>query len=60
MATDRYEIERLRRSIVMLSPGAPALDREEALTVMAELQEAQTALRELRRALARVLDYRDP
>jgi hypothetical protein len=35
-----YELEQLRRSIAMLSPGARALDREGALRVLMELQAA--------------------
>lgn len=32
-------VEQLRRSIAMLSPGAPALDREDAMRVLARLLE---------------------
>jgi hypothetical protein len=39
-------VENRRRSIAMLSPGAPALNREEALEVLDQLVEA---LRRLRR-----------
>lgn len=31
-------VERWRRSIAMLPPQAPAMDREEAMAVLAELQ----------------------
>ena len=34
----RYELETLRRSLAMLRPGAPALDREEAMRLVRELQ----------------------
>lgn len=34
------DVEQLRRSIAMLSPGAPALDREAAMRVLARLLEA--------------------
>jgi len=43
-----YELEQLRRSIAMLSPGARALDREQALRVLADLQAAQRERDELR------------
>jgi hypothetical protein len=43
-----YELENWRRSIVMLPPGSAALDREEAVRLIAELQ---AALRSLRDAL---------
>jgi len=36
-----YELENLRRSIAMLSPGSRALDREQALRLLADLQAAQ-------------------
>jgi len=39
-------VENQRRSIAMLAPGAPALDREEARDVLRQLVEA---LRRLRR-----------
>jgi hypothetical protein len=38
--TNVHDIERLRRSVAMLRPGAPVFDREESLrllTVVAEL-----------------------
>lgn len=43
-----YELEGWRRSIVMLPPGSQALDREEAVRLIAELQEAPRSLRALR------------
>jgi hypothetical protein len=39
-------VENRRRSIAMLAPGAPALDRDEALEILSQLVQA---LRELRR-----------
>jgi hypothetical protein len=42
----REFVENRRRSIAMLPPGAPALNREEALELVRQLAEA---LRELRR-----------
>jgi len=47
-----YELENLRRSIAMLSPGARALDREGALRVLADLQKAQNEAEDLRKRLA--------
>src|SRR5262249_15751065 len=39
------EVENRRRSIAMLTPGSPALNREEALTILAELGDALHRLR---------------
>ena len=47
-----YEPENLLRSIAMLSPGARALDREQALRVLADLQSAQKERDDLRERLA--------
>jgi len=38
-----HDVERLRRSVAMLQPGAPALKRETALQVLAELLRVQRA-----------------
>jgi hypothetical protein len=38
-----YEVENLRRSVVMLNPGQMALTKEEALEVLRQLHELQTA-----------------
>ncbi|HSZ36455.1 MAG TPA: hypothetical protein VK773_05130 [Acidimicrobiales bacterium] len=51
----RYELETLRRSIAMLRPGAPALDREEAMRLVRELQLLERQLRTLRRGLEELL-----
>lgn len=51
----RYELETLRRSLAMLPPGAPALDREEAMGLVRELQELERQLRTLREGLQRLL-----
>ncbi len=51
----RYELETLRRSLAMLHPGAPALDREEAMGLVRELQELERQLRSLRQGLERLL-----
>jgi hypothetical protein len=42
-------IENRRRSIAMLPPGAPALNRDEALEVLTQLAEALREMRDLRR-----------
>jgi hypothetical protein len=44
-------IENRRPSIAMLAPGAPALNRDEALEVLAQLRDALHELRGLRRQL---------
>jgi hypothetical protein len=55
-AMDRqYELESLRRSLAMLRPGAPALDREEALQLVRELQDLEGQFRTLREGLQRLL-----
>jgi vacuolar-type H+-ATPase subunit D/Vma8 len=51
----RYELETLRRSLAMLRPGAPALDREEAMRLVRELQDLERQLRTLRRGLQELL-----
>jgi hypothetical protein len=54
---DRYhELEDLRRSLAMLPPGTKALDREAAMRLLAELQEVEGRLGNLRDALRGVLD----
>jgi hypothetical protein len=42
-------VENRRRSIAMLPPGAPALNRDEALEVLRQLVEALREVRDLRR-----------
>ncbi len=51
----RYELEQLRRSIVMLTPGVPALSREEAISLLEELAEVQGRLDRLRAGLRELL-----
>ena len=41
-------VENRRRSIAMLPPGAPALNRDEALEVLAQLEAALLELRRVR------------
>jgi hypothetical protein len=55
MMERRYELESLRRSLAMLRPGAPALDREEAMRLVRELQDLEHQLRGLREGLQRLL-----
>jgi hypothetical protein len=43
-----YELEDWRRSLVMLPPGSPGLDREEAVRLIAELQVAIRTVAALR------------
>ena len=50
-----YELETLRRSLAMLRPGAPALDREQAMGLVRELQELERQLRTLREGLEHLL-----
>jgi len=52
----RHELENLRRSIAMLTPGAKALTREEALLLFQELGDVRTRLDHLRRALRQLAD----
>ena len=55
MMERQYELESLRRSLAMLRPGAPALDREEAMRLVRELQDLERQLRVLREGLQRLL-----
>ena len=51
-----YELENLRRSLVMLEPHARnALDREKAIALVEELQEAERRLRRMREGLERLM-----
>ena len=56
----RYELEVLRRSVAMLTPGAQALTREQALDVLEELQDVQRRLGALRSELRRLADDAGP
>jgi hypothetical protein len=56
----QYELESLRRSLAMLRPGAPALDREEAMRLVRELQDFEHELRTLRQGLQRLLARSGP
>ncbi|MGH9024200.1 MAG: hypothetical protein ACRDV9_14060 [Acidimicrobiia bacterium] len=52
----RYELDSLRRSIVMLSPGVNALSREDAMRLLSELADGQERLDRLRAGLQRLLE----
>jgi len=52
----QHELESLRRSLAMLRPGAPALDREEAMRLVRELQDFERQARTLREGLVRLLE----
>ncbi len=52
----RYELDGLRRSLIMLSPGVPGLSREEALRLVEELSQAEERLDWLVAGLRRLLD----
>ena len=43
----QYELEFLRRSIAMLTVGAPGLDREAAMVLVMELQGLERQVRQL-------------
>jgi hypothetical protein len=55
-----HELESLRRSFAMLNPRTPRvidhLDREEAMALLAELQEVDRRLRALREGLRWLLE----
>jgi hypothetical protein len=44
-------IDNWRRSFAILAPGAPALNRDEALEILGQLGEALRQVRDLRRQL---------
>jgi hypothetical protein len=53
----RLELEQMRRSIAMLSPGArDAIDREQAMRLLAELAEVQGRLDRLKGRLREMAD----
>ena len=54
---DPHELERLRRSIVMLQPGQPAgLKREEAMRLLAETQRLQHQLADILARLRAIVE----
>lgn len=46
-----YELEIMRRSIAMLTPGATALSREDALSLLEELADVDSRLKRLKAEL---------
>lgn len=50
------ELESMRRSIAMLNPRAAALDREQAMALIRELQDVARRLKTLRDGLQGLLD----
>ena len=50
------ELESLRRSIAMANPRSPALDREEAMALLSELQDVQRRLWRLKYEMRKLLD----
>ena len=56
----QHEVEILRRSVVMLAPGAPALNREQAIELLGDLQQVQGRLDQLRDGLQRLVDQVTP
>jgi hypothetical protein len=52
----RHQVDNLRRSIIMLTPGVPALSREEAISLLKELTELQERLDRLQVGLRQLLD----
>lgn len=55
----RYLLDRLYRSLVMLSPGAPAMNQEEAMRLVADLEESEGRLGRLIADLRRLADEAD-
>jgi hypothetical protein len=57
VTVDRYsELENLRRSLAMLPPNTPAgMSREEAMSLITELQGAEGRLKRLKDDLQRVI-----
>ena len=53
---DKHELERLRRSIVMITPGQLALRREEAMVLLEDLAGVQARLDSLRAELRRLAE----
>jgi hypothetical protein len=51
-----HELERMRRSIAMLQPGTKALSREDAMRLIAELQDVEGRLKRLKVGLQRLVD----
>jgi hypothetical protein len=52
----RFELENLRRSLIMLSPGVTGLTREDAIGLVEELVDAQERIDNLIAGLRRLLE----
>lgn len=52
----RYVLDNLARSLAILAPGAPALDREQAMRLVADLEEAERRLGQLIAELRHLAD----
>jgi hypothetical protein len=55
-----HELESLRRSLAMLRPGAHALDREEAMRLVRELQGLESQIQRMRDGLMKLLEMTGP
>jgi transposase len=55
-----HELEDLRRSIAMLEPRTPALNREAAMALIEELQTSAEQLRRLRQDIHALLERGHP
>lgn len=51
-----HQLDNLRRSIIMLTPGVPALSREEAISLLEELTDLRERLDKLQGGLRQLLD----
>ena len=56
----RYELDSLRRSLIMLSPGVAGLTREDAIRLVDELCAVEERLDRLVTGLRHLLDQADP
>lgn len=56
----RYELEIMRRSLAMLSPGVQALSREDAIRLIEELTAVQDRLDHLRDGLRQLIEESPP
>ena len=59
---ESHELERVRRSLAMLSPGAKdtVLSREEAMALVSELADVQARLERLRAGLRALVEDAGP
>jgi hypothetical protein len=52
----RHDLERLRRSLAMLTPGVEGLKREDAMALVVELDDVHARLERLRAGLCELLE----